>query len=104
MCAQKYNLSNNSASKDGLLKDHPDCAFAKILSNDPPTQYSPTPFGNFPTGSVLSYQAIEYDKPQVDRENPNSPLPVLPLSIIENAPCVFDIHTIRGGRRTAVKD
>ena len=68
-------------------------AFAKILSNDPPTQYSATPFGNFPTGSVLSYQAIDYDKPQVHRESPiaSSPLPALPLSII---PCVFDVQSV----------
>ena len=71
-----------------MLKDHPACAFAKILSSDPPTQYSATPFGNFPIGCVLSYQAINYE------ESPSSPLPALPLSIIQNVPCVFDIQSV----------
>ena len=60
---QEYNFKLQQCLKDGLLKDHPACAFAEILSSDPPTKYSASPFGNFPTGCVLSYQAIDYDKP-----------------------------------------
>ena len=91
---QEYNFEQQQCLIDGLLKDHPACAFAKILSSDPPTQYSATPFSNFPTGCVLSYQAIDYEKPQVRGETPSSPLPALPLSIIQNVPCVFDIQSL----------
>ena len=79
--------------KEGLLNDHPACAFAKLLSTNLPTQYLATQFGSVPTGCVLSYQALKCDKPQVSRESPSDLLPALPLDVIKNVPCVFDIES-----------
>ena len=79
--------------KEGLLQDHPTCAFAQILACDPPEEYMNTPFGSVPKGSLLSYQACEYEKLQINKEDFSQQLPALPLSVIENAPCVFEIDT-----------
>ena len=87
---QEYNFEQHQCLKEGFLEVHPACAFAKIQTTDPPTQYLATPFGNVPMGCVLSYQALEYDKQHVNRESPSHPFPALPLSITENAPCVSE--------------
>ena len=52
-----------------------------------------TQFGIVPTGCVLSYQTLEYDKPQVSRESPSDLLPALPLNVMKNSPCVFDVES-----------
>ena len=52
-----------------------------------------TPFGSVPKGSLLSYQVCEYEKLQINKEDFSQQLPALPLSVIENAPCVFEIDT-----------
>jgi len=57
-----------------------------MLATHPPTA---TPSGNVPKGNVMSCQAMEYEKPQTASQ----PLPSLPLSIIENTPCAFDVRT-----------
>ena len=90
-CVQEYNFEQQQCLKEGLLNYHSACAFAKLLSTNPPTQYLATQFGSVPTGCVLSYQALEYDKPQVSRESPSDLLPALPLDVMKNTPCVFDI-------------
>ena len=66
-----------------------------MLSHDALEEYEyvDTPFGSVPKSSVLSYQAFEYEKPQINREDLSQQLPALPLSIIENAPCVFNIES-----------
>jgi len=85
---QEYNFEQQQCLKEGLLEVHPTCAFASILTTNPPTQYLATPFGSVPKGCILSYQSIEYDKPQAS-ESPSQSFPSLPLAIIRNAPCVF---------------
>ena len=92
-CMQVYSFEQQQCLKEGFLEDHPTCAFAKMLSHDPLEEYVDTPFGSVPKSSVLSYQAFEYEKPQINREDLSQQLPALPLSIIENAPCVFNIES-----------
>ena len=75
------------------MEDHPACAFAKILMYVPLEQCIDTPFDSVPKGSILSYQAVEYEKPQTNREELSQQFSALPLSILENAPCVFDIES-----------
>ena len=82
-CVPEYKFEQQQYLKEGLLEVHSACAFAKIHTTDPPTQYLATPFGNVPTSCALSYQALQYDKQQVNRESPSHPFPALPLSIIE---------------------
>ena len=91
MC-EEYNFEQRQCLKEGLLEVHPTCAFASILTTNPPTQYLATPFGSVPKGCILSYQSIEYDKPQAS-ESPSQSFPSLPLAIIRNAPCVFNIKS-----------
>ena len=43
-----------------MLDDHPSCAFAQLLPDNPPEEFVSTPFGCTPKGSILSYQALEY--------------------------------------------
>jgi len=51
-----------------------------------------TPFCGAPKGSVISYQSPEYEKLD-DKHKPAEPvLPSLPLGILDNVPCVYDIR------------
>ena len=49
-----------------------------------------TPLGVIPKGCVLSYQTSEFKHPK-DTCKPQTILPSLPLGILENIPCVYDI-------------
>ena len=89
-CMQVYSFEQQQCLKEGLLEVHPICAFAKMLSHDPFEEYVDTPFGSVPKSSVLSYQAFEYENPRLT-EDLSQQLPALPLSIIENAPYIFNI-------------
>ena len=92
-CVQEYNFEQQQCLKEGLLNDHPACAFTKLLSTNPPNSTWPLNSEMFQQAMLLSYQALEYDKPQVSRESPSDLLPALPLDVIKNAPCVFDIES-----------
>ena len=78
-----------------MLDDHPSCAFAQLLPDNPPEEFVSTPFGYTPKGSILSYQALEYEKPEAhcSIEEASQEFPALPIGILDNAPCVFEIES-----------
>ena len=38
-CVQEYSYDQQQCLKEGLLEDHPACAFVKMLIHVPPEQY-----------------------------------------------------------------
>ena len=92
---QDYNFEQLHGLKSGLLDDHSSCAFAQLLLDNPPEEFVSTPFGCTPKGSILSYQALEYEKPQAhgSTEETSQEFPGLPIGILDNAPCVFEIES-----------
>ena len=76
--------------KAGLVQCKPTCAFAQILpSNDTHVDIISTPFGGVPKSSAISYQSLEYEKLDKPAE---LALPSLPLGILDNVPCVYNIR------------
>jgi len=51
-----------------------------------------TPFGAVPKGSILSYQSLEYE-PHTHQERQEPVKTLLPLGILDNAPCVYAISS-----------
>ena len=92
---QDYNFEQQHDLKSGLMDDHPSCAFAQLLPDNPPEEFVSTPFGCTPKGSILSYQALEYEKPQANgsTEETSQEFPALPIGILDKAPCVFEIES-----------
>ena len=91
---QDYNFGEQNGFRSGLLDNYPTCAFAHLLPDNPPQEFVNTPFGNKPKGSVLSYQALEYEKPRAHGSTETrQEFPALPIGILDNAPCVFEIDS-----------
>ena len=74
--------------KSGLLEDHPSCAFARMLPDNPPDDFISTPFGYIPKGSVLSYDLNGSTKETSEE------FPALPIGILDNTPCVFQVENV----------
>lgn len=92
---QDYNFEEQHGLKSGLVDDHSLYAFAQLLPDNPPEEFVSTPFGCTPKGSILSYQALEYKKPQEhgSTEETSQEFPALPIGILNNAPCIFEIES-----------
>ena len=91
---QDYCFEQQKNLKTSLLNHFPSCAFAQVIPEMPPEEYINTPFGNMPKGSILSYHSLEYENLESKRRDLSQDLdlPALPLNILENVPCVYDIE------------
>ena len=86
----EYNTDHQLQLKNNLMIDHPSCAFARILTSTTlPTLV--TPVGTVLKGSILSYQTLELEQPELVSKAVVKDLPPLPLGLMENIPCVYEI-------------
>jgi len=85
------NFEEHHGSKSGLLDHYPSYAFVQLLSGNSPEEFINTPFGSTPKNSVLSCQALEYEKPRAHGSTQET-IQELPIGILDNAPCVFEIE------------